>query len=142
MPMQGDENAIIIVEGIHMLNPLIFDDIRDIAVGVYVAPRTRIITVPFLACMLDETQEAKADDDASEAKFWQVSAKDDGKIITFTLSREETSFSFEVERYNEEGMFPGVYSYRVVSGEPLAGDHGEILAKAWVEREKIKSSKN
>ena len=92
--------------------------------------------------MLDETQEAKADDDASEAKFWNVSAKDDGKVITFTLSREETSFSFEVERYTEEGMFPGVYSYRVVGGEPLAGDHGEILARAWEEREKIKSSKN
>ena len=43
-PVQGDENGIVIVEGIHMLNPLIFDDIRDIAVGVYVAPRTRIIT--------------------------------------------------------------------------------------------------
>lgn len=44
VPMQGDKDAIIIAEGIHMLNPLIFDAIRDIAIGVYVAPRTRIIT--------------------------------------------------------------------------------------------------
>ena len=42
--MQGDKNAIIIAEGIHMLNPLIFDTLRPIANGVYVAPRTRIIT--------------------------------------------------------------------------------------------------
>ncbi len=42
--MQGDKDAIIIAEGIHMLNPLIFDHIRGIANGVYVAPRTRIIT--------------------------------------------------------------------------------------------------
>ena len=42
--MQGDRNAIIIAEGIHMLNPLIFDRVRDMATGVYVAPRTRIIT--------------------------------------------------------------------------------------------------
>lgn len=42
--MQGDRNAIIIAEGIHMLNPLIFDTLRPIANGVYVAPRTRIIT--------------------------------------------------------------------------------------------------
>ncbi len=42
--MQGDKNAIIIAEGIHMLNPLIFDRVRDRANGVYVAPRTRIIT--------------------------------------------------------------------------------------------------
>ena len=42
--MQGDRSAIIIAEGIHMLNPLIFDKIRGAATGLYVAPRTRIIT--------------------------------------------------------------------------------------------------
>ena len=42
--MQGDRQAIIIAEGIHMLNPLIFDKIRGAANGIYVAPRTRIIT--------------------------------------------------------------------------------------------------
>ena len=42
--MQGDKDGIIIAEGIHMLNPLIFDKIRGVANGVYVAPRTRIIT--------------------------------------------------------------------------------------------------
>ena len=43
-PMQGDKDCIVIAEGIHMLNPLIFDKLRGIANGVYVAPRTRIIT--------------------------------------------------------------------------------------------------
>ena len=43
-PMQGSRDAIILVEGIHMLNPIIFDRIRDRATGIYVAPRTRIIT--------------------------------------------------------------------------------------------------
>ena len=43
-PMQGDKDAVIIAEGIHMLNPLIFEKIRGIANGIYVAPRTRIIT--------------------------------------------------------------------------------------------------
>ncbi|MBE6939384.1 MAG: adenylyl-sulfate kinase [Ruminococcaceae bacterium] len=42
--MQGDRDAIIIAEGIHMLNPLIFDRLRNEATGIYVAPRTRIIT--------------------------------------------------------------------------------------------------
>ena len=42
--MQGAKDAIIIAEGIHMLNPLIFDEIRSEANGIYVAPRTRIIT--------------------------------------------------------------------------------------------------
>lgn len=42
--MEGSRDAIIICEGIHMLNPLIFDGIRDRATGVYVSPRTRLIT--------------------------------------------------------------------------------------------------
>lgn len=42
--MQGDKDAVIIIEGIHMLNPLIFDKIRDRATGIYIAPRTRIVT--------------------------------------------------------------------------------------------------
>ena len=43
-PMQGDKDCIVIAEGIHMLNPLIFDKIRGAATGIYVAPRTRILT--------------------------------------------------------------------------------------------------
>ena len=43
-PMQGSKDGIVIAEGIHMLHPLIFDDLRARATGVYVAPRTRIIT--------------------------------------------------------------------------------------------------
>ena len=43
-PMQGDRDVVIIAEGIHMLNPLIFDQLKTEATGVYVAPRTRIIT--------------------------------------------------------------------------------------------------
>ena len=42
--MQGEKDCIVIAEGIHMLNPLIFDKIRGAATGVYVAPRTRILT--------------------------------------------------------------------------------------------------
>lgn len=42
--MQGDKECIVIAEGIHMLNPLIFDKIRGAATGIYVAPRTRILT--------------------------------------------------------------------------------------------------
>ena len=41
--MQGSTEAIIIAEGIHMLNPLLLDPIRDRTTGVYVAPRTRIL---------------------------------------------------------------------------------------------------
>lgn len=42
--MTGSDSAVVIAEGIHMLNPIVFDQIRSRATGVYVAPRTRIIT--------------------------------------------------------------------------------------------------
>ena len=42
--MTGSDSAVVIAEGIHMLNPIVFDQIRSHATGVYVAPRTRIIT--------------------------------------------------------------------------------------------------
>ena len=43
-PVEGCRDAVIIAEGIHMLNPLIFDRLEGRATGVYVAPRTRVIT--------------------------------------------------------------------------------------------------
>jgi uridine kinase len=42
--LHGDKDGIIIAEGIHMLNPLILDLLKGEYTGVYVAPRTRIIT--------------------------------------------------------------------------------------------------
>ena len=79
---------------------------------------------------------AKADDDASEAKFWQVSAEDTGTQVTFTLRYKEEVVTFTVERYHPAGTFPEVIAYRVVGEDPLAGDHGEILARAWDEKKK------
>ena len=42
--LSGVKGGIIIAEGIHMLNPLILDLLKGEYTGVYVAPRTRIIT--------------------------------------------------------------------------------------------------
>ena len=42
--LHGNKDGIIIAEGIHMLNPLILDLLKGEYTGVYVAPRTRIIT--------------------------------------------------------------------------------------------------
>jgi len=42
--LQGNPDGIVIAEGIHMLNPLILDLLKGEYTGVYVSPRTRIIT--------------------------------------------------------------------------------------------------
>ena len=62
--MQGEKDCIVIAEGIHMLNPLIFDKLRGIANGVYVAPRTRIITNS-----LQETVERAESVDRGEINY-------------------------------------------------------------------------
>ena len=42
--IEGVRDGVVIAEGIHMLNPLILNLLQDAYTGVYVAPRTRIIT--------------------------------------------------------------------------------------------------
>ncbi len=42
--IEGHKDGIVIAEGIHMLNPLILDLLKGEYTGIYVAPRTRIIT--------------------------------------------------------------------------------------------------
>ncbi len=42
--MQGIKGSLILIEGIHMLNPMILDRFEGKAQGIYVAPRTRIVT--------------------------------------------------------------------------------------------------
>ncbi len=42
--IEGHKEGIVIAEGIHMLNPLILDLLKGEYTGIYVAPRTRIIT--------------------------------------------------------------------------------------------------
>ena len=43
-PIEGVKDGVVIAEGIHMLNPLILDLLQNAYTGVYVAPRTRIMT--------------------------------------------------------------------------------------------------
>ena len=44
MLVQGNKEAVVIIEGIHALNPLMVDDIKDEMIGLYVTPRTRVVT--------------------------------------------------------------------------------------------------
>ena len=43
--IEGIQDGVVIAEGIHMLNPLILDLLENAYTGVYVAPRTRLITM-------------------------------------------------------------------------------------------------
>ncbi len=42
--VQGNREAVVVIEGIHALNPMMYDEVKDEAIGVYVTPRTRVVT--------------------------------------------------------------------------------------------------
>lgn len=99
-------------------------------------PRTRIVTLPFLA---DLTGNAvpRADDDAAAAGWYtfacETRAAASGEEIAFTLSPEgstEAPAGFTVLRSRDAGGLRGDPVYTVTGECPLAGDHGAILAAA------------
>lgn len=93
-------------------------------------PRTRIITVPFLAQQTG-VSALQAGDDARDAAFWQIAAEDTGTRITFRLSHEGEQVCTTVMRQQPPAGVLGNVRYTVVGDSPLAGDHAAILAAAW-----------
>jgi len=99
-------------------------------------PRTRIITVPFLAHLTGETA-VSAGDDASDARFWDYAVQDDGTTLTVTLQNGAETECFSVRRTFPDTDFPEDVTYTVLGDSPLAGDHGAIFACAWDEEQRI-----
>lgn len=96
-------------------------------------PRTRIVTVPFLAYPQSGIERLCAGDDASDAAFWEIAAEDRGDRLLFNLQNGEKTERFAVRRLIPDGQapFPPDVLYTAEKDSPLAGDHGEILACAW-----------
>lgn len=101
-------------------------------------PRTRIVTVPFLAYPQSGAANLCAGDDAADAAFWRVTVKKQGDRLLFTLQNREQTERFAVRRTvpDECVPFPSDISYTVEPDpdNPLAVDHGAILACAWEQR--------
>lgn len=99
-------------------------------------PRTRIITVPFLAFPSGSPEEliasVSAGDDAADASFWDFSVQDDGEKLNVTLQKGEEQAHFTVRRLPAESGLLDV-QYQAECPSPLAGDHAAIFAAAWDE---------
>lgn len=97
-------------------------------------PRTRIITVPFLALPTGSPEEliktVSADDDAADAAFWSFSVRDERDLLTVALQKGEERESFTVRRLPPEPDCLDTL-YAVEHPSPLAGDHAAIFAAAW-----------
>lgn len=105
-------------------------------------PRTRIITVPFLAFPSGSPEDllasVSAGDDAADASFWRFSVKDEDEKLTVTLQKDEEQESFTVRRLPAE---PGLLDmqYQAETPSPLAGDHAAIFAAAYDELCRLKT---
>lgn len=108
-------------------------------------PRTRIITVPFLAFPTGSPTGApgellasvSAGDDAADAAFWDFTVKDEGETLTVTLQKGDEQEVFTVRRLPAEAGILDV-RYQAESPSPLAGDHAAIFAAAWDELRRLK----
>lgn len=96
-------------------------------------PRTRIITVPFLASV-GNGDSAVAGDDAADAAWYDVSKSEletpKGTLIQIKLSKRGVAESFKVLRYTDKSGLRADPIYKSVGETPLAGDHSELLAAA------------
>ena len=103
-------------------------------------PRTRIITVPFLAFPTAMPEEliasVSAGDDAADAAFWNFSVNDEGEKLTVTLQQGGEREDFTVRRL-PSGFGLLDIEYQAESPSPLAGDHAAIFAAAWDELQRL-----
>ena len=96
-------------------------------------PRTRIITVPFLADV-EDASALKASDDAMAAGWYNISYKTmavrETTVFEITVSNAEVRHTFKISKTIDKSGLRADPIYKAVGETPLAGDHGEILAMA------------
>ncbi len=101
-------------------------------------PRTRIISVPFLADV-SNPEDLKAGDDAMAASWYKISRKaielNGVTVYEITLVGAEGRFTFKVSRSTDKNGIISDPIYKSIGVSPMAGDHSEILAYALDEAE-------
>ncbi|MBO4452656.1 MAG: NUDIX hydrolase [Clostridia bacterium] len=96
-------------------------------------PRTRIITVPFLA-EVEGDPSAQASDDAADAKWfgydYSCRPVDGGEEICVALSNGAEKVFFKVSKTVDKSGSRADPVYGIAGENPLAGDHAAIIALA------------
>ncbi len=102
-------------------------------------PRTRIITVPFLADIKDETA-LSAGDDAMSARWYPFSYKkmnlNGVDIIEITVIDGDERKTVKLSCQRDKNGIIGDLVYKQIGDSCLAGDHAEIFANALDYKEK------
>lgn len=103
-------------------------------------PRTRIITTAFVTLIPEGSQNAKADDDASDAAWFDINVIDISENVTrLTLTSKEKEEVIAADIEKDFVNIAGIIGkeYKTIEKIGLAADHGEIILEAY---EMIKSA--
>ncbi len=96
-------------------------------------PRTRIISVPFLA-EVEDIGALSAGDDAMSASVYNISYKtmnlNGTTLFEINISDASNRYGFKVSKSFDKNGIISDPIYKSVGPTPLAGDHAEILAMA------------
>ena len=96
-------------------------------------PRTRIITVPFLA-KVKNADALCASDDAMAAKWYSYSYKtyelNGMTLFEINIASETERLTFKVSKTVDKSGLRADPIYKTVGSSPLAGDHAELFAMA------------
>ncbi len=96
-------------------------------------PRTRIMTVPFLAKVKDANALC-ASDDAMAAKWYSYSFKtynlNGATLFEINVASETERLTFKVSKTVDKSGLREDPIYKTVGASPLAGDHAELFAMA------------
>jgi ADP-ribose pyrophosphatase YjhB (NUDIX family) len=102
-------------------------------------PRTRIITVPFLADV-EDAEAFCAGDDAMAAKWYNYSYKKlemgGTTLFEINIATENGRETFKVSKNFDKSGLSADPIYKSIGINPLAGDHAELMAMAIDETEK------
>ncbi len=96
-------------------------------------PRTRIVTVPFLCDIADESALC-AGDDAASANWYDFSYKSSTlngvTIYEVTVNDSGEKKKFKVSVSQDKSGLRGDFIYKQIGESCLAGDHAEIFVRA------------
>lgn len=90
-------------------------------------PRMRVVSCSYLSLIDSGSVAVRAGDDAAEAAWFDLYAKDEDGLITLTFEKKDLILEakLEPERYRQ-GVVEGV-NYKIVDDGDLAFDHARII---------------
>lgn len=90
-------------------------------------PRGRIISNAFVSIIYDGTGEIAGGDDAADARWFEITLKEEDKLYKLSLKNEETELTAVL---HESCNTFGITKFEILESEGIAFDHAAIIGTA------------